>query len=69
MKRLRNLTQFFIVIDELGGQEFWQALISGELSIKSKKSLGSTHPREVVKAIRREEKWLNEDIKDEKRRK
>ena len=54
MKRIKDFRGIFRVIEEIGLAN----LIGGRNGILRKKSVGSTNPTLVKKAIKTEEKWL-----------
>lgn len=52
-KKIKNFEEVLFVLKDMYG-----AIVSGNNGVHSKKSLGSTRPSLVKKAISREEKWL-----------
>jgi hypothetical protein len=58
-KKNENFDEVFIALKDIYGD-----IVSGNNGVHSKKSLGSTHPDLVKKAILQEEKWLKTAYSD-----
>lgn len=56
-KQIKNFEKLFNAI----GEKTYNSIVfcRGLYNVELKKSLGSTNPKMVAEAIRREEKWLN----------